>query len=121
VTLTAEWSGQAVSINERLRRGATSRRIGAARYQAFKHSMAWALRAEVMRQRWQPIGAYTLRLELALPRRMDHDNVEKAAIDALTIAGVLRDDNPCRGKEVIPLDPRSPAWIRWTVTAKGGT
>lgn len=117
MTLTCTWSGEAVSINERLRRGAVARRIGAAHYQQFKASMAWALRAEVMRVRWCAIGAYTLRLELALPPRMDHDNVEKAAIDALTLAGVIADDLPCRGKEVIPLPPRRPAWIRWTVSA----
>jgi Holliday junction resolvase RusA-like endonuclease len=117
MTLTCTWSGEAVSINERLRRGVVARKIGAARYQSFKASMAWALRAEVMRVRWKAIGAYTLRLELALSPLMDHDNVEKAAIDALKIAGVIRDDLPCRGKEVIPLAPRRPAWIRWTVTA----
>jgi Holliday junction resolvase RusA-like endonuclease len=117
VTLTCTWSGEAVSINERLRRGTKARKIGAYRYQAFKASMAWALRAEVMRVRWHTIGAYTVRLELALPPRMDHDNVEKAAIDALAVAGVIADDLPCRGKEVIPLAARRPAWIRWTVSA----
>lgn len=117
MTLICVWSGEAVSINERLRRGSVARRIGAARYQSFKASMAWALRAEVMRVRWQAIGAYTLRLELALPPRMDHDNVEKAAIDALTLAGVICDDLPCRGKEVIPLPAQRPAVIRWTVSA----
>jgi hypothetical protein len=117
MTLTCEWSGNAVSINENQKRGRKASIIGRARYQEFKASMAWALRAEVMRLRWQPLHDYLLRIEVRLPPLMDIDAVEKAAIDALQVAGVIENDRHCQGKTIVPIGTGRPALIRWIVSA----
>ena len=87
------WTGKAVSENRRLAKG-RGRWIPDKNYQAFKESLAWTCRKWADGQSFQ--GPVSVRLLLILNPRMDAQNVIKPVLDALEIAGVIRNDRQVR-------------------------
>jgi Holliday junction resolvase RusA-like endonuclease len=87
----AFWSGHAVSENRRLSKG-RGRWVPNKDYQAFKESIAWVCKAH---------GEFfdcpvSVRLHLVLNPRIDAQNVVKPVLDALEIAGIIKNDRQVR-------------------------
>jgi len=89
--MIAFWHGRAISENQRLAPGAGRFRVNED-YQAFKESVAWALRPHA--ERFQ--GPVSVRLSIILNPRMDAQNVIKPILDALQLAEVIKDDRQVR-------------------------
>jgi len=87
------WAGKAVSENRRLAKG-RCRWIPNKDYQAFKESIAWACKKWADGQTFD--GPVSVRLLMALNPRMDAQNVVKPVLDALELAGVIRNDRQVR-------------------------
>ena len=92
--MTAFWSGRAVSENRRTIPGRQGRRVSNPEYRAFKESLAWDCKKWADGQSFQ--GPVSVRLLLILNPRMDAQNVIKPVLDALEIAGVIRNDRQVR-------------------------
>lgn len=91
--MIAFWAGRAVSENRRLAKG-QGRWIPNKNYQAFKESLAWTCKKEADGQSFQ--GPVSVRLLLTLNPRIDGQNVVKPVLDALQLAGVIRNDRQVR-------------------------
>jgi Holliday junction resolvase RusA-like endonuclease len=87
----AFWSGRAISENQRLAPGRDRFTVNQ-EYQAFKESIAWVCKAHM--ERFD--GPVAVRLFLVLNPRMDAQNVVKPVLDALELAGVIRNDRQVR-------------------------
>lgn len=91
--MIASWHGKAVSENRRLLPGAAKGRlISNPDYKAFKESVAWACKLENEHLE----GPVSVRLFLELGLRMDAQNVIKPVLDALELAGVIKNDKQVR-------------------------
>jgi Holliday junction resolvase RusA-like endonuclease len=85
------WTGRAVSENRRLAPG-QDRWRAIKDYKAFKDSIAWTCKAHM--ERFD--GPVAVRLLLVLNPKMDAQNVIKPVLDALELAGVIRNDRQVR-------------------------
>ena len=92
--IIASWTGKAVSENDRLLPGRGRWRANPA-YKAFKDSVAWVLRIEQedMPSIEEPVS---VRLFLELNPKIDAQNVLKPVLDALQLAGVIKNDKQVR-------------------------
>jgi Holliday junction resolvase RusA-like endonuclease len=86
--MIAFWSGKAISDNRRIIPGKQGRFVSNPAYRAFKESVAWECKAH---------GEYfdcpvSVRLTIAISPRMDAQDVIKPVLDALELAGVIRND-----------------------------
>lgn len=90
--MIAYWSGRAISENQRLAPGQGRFRVNE-EYRAFKESVALAIRGhgEASFE-----GSVSVRLLVELNPRMDAQNIIKPVLDALQLAGVLKDDRQVR-------------------------
>ena len=92
--IVASWTGRAVSENRRLAKG-KGRWIPNEDYQAFKDSIAWVVRAEVMDR--PPIsGPVQVRLFMELNPLMDAANIIKPVLDGIELAGAIANDKQVR-------------------------
>ena len=87
------WAGKAISENQRIAPG-RGRYIVNQEYAAFKESVAWACKKWAEGQSFD--GPVCVRLLMALNPRMDAQNVIKPVLDALELAGVIRNDRQVR-------------------------
>lgn len=85
------WHGRAVSENDRLLPG-KGRLIPNKDYKAFKESVAWTCKAHY--EHFE--GSVSVRLFMELNPRMDAQNVIKPVLDALEIAGIIKNDKQVR-------------------------
>jgi len=92
--IIASWTGKAVSENDRLLPGRGRWQANPA-YKAFKEGVAWMLRIE-MNDMPVIIGPVCVRLFLELNPKMDAQNVLKPVLDALQLAGVIKNDRQIR-------------------------
>jgi len=89
--MIAFWYGRAISENQRIAPGA--RRFRADEdYQAFKESVAWTCK---LHQEYFD-GPVSVRLFMELNPRIDAQNVIKPVLDALELAGVIKNDKQVR-------------------------
>jgi hypothetical protein len=92
LTYTCTWEGKAVSENRRLIK-ARGRFISNPDYKIFLTSMKLYLQEGARRAGWKMLtGDCAVTLEIICPARMDHHNLEKPALDALQLAGILGND-----------------------------
>jgi Holliday junction resolvase RusA-like endonuclease len=64
------------------------------KYTAFKERMAWAIKMDMIGQRYLPFeGRTRLCLQVSIPPRMDVTAIIKAACDAVQLSGAIADDN----------------------------
>ena len=98
--MIAYWHGRAVSENKRLAPGRGRFRANPD-YQAFKESIAWTVRPHAEQMR----GPVSVRLLLTLNPRMDAQNVIKPVLDALQLAGVIRDDRQVKALSFYRVNP----------------
>ncbi len=89
--MIASWHGRAVSENDRLLPGKGRFRINPA-YKAFKESVAWTCKLE--NEHFE--GPVSVRLFIELNPRIDAQNVIKPVLDALEIAGIIKNDKQVR-------------------------
>ena len=85
------WHGRAVSENDRLLPGKGRFRLNPA-YKAFKESVAWFCKLE----NEQFKGPVSVRLWMELNPRIDAQNVIKPVLDALEVAGTIKNDKQVR-------------------------
>jgi Holliday junction resolvase RusA-like endonuclease len=99
--ITATWRGNAVSDNRRLiQRG--GRWIANPAYKAFKEEMAWGLKgASYSWHKDSSVVRVSVILRVFLPPRMDVSAIVKAALDAVQLSGIVKDDNQVDRLEVI--------------------
>lgn len=92
--IIASWTGKAVSENDRLLPGRGRWRANP-EYKAFKEGVAWVLRIE--QKDTPPIkGPVCVQLFMELNPDMDAQNIIKPLLDALELAGVIKDDKQIR-------------------------
>lgn len=92
--LIAYWIGHAVSENDRLLPGKRRWQLNPA-YKAFKESVAWVLRQEQLDT--PPLeGPVCIRLFIELNPAMDASNIIKPVLDAIQLAGVIKNDKQVR-------------------------
>lgn len=89
--IKATWCGEAVSDNRRLIQG-KGRMVANPKYKAFKESMAWAIHSCNL-GRMPTEKRVRVGLLVSIPPRMDVSAIIKAALDAVQLSGVIKDDN----------------------------
>jgi len=100
--MIAFWTGRAVSENARLEPGQGRFRVNAD-YQAFKESVAWAVRSHAETF----TGPVSVHLSMLLNARMDATNIIKPVLDALELAGVVKNDKQVRQLHVVRENAKS--------------
>ena len=89
--IRADWSGLAVSDNDRTLPGPAGRAWRSnPQYKQFKEEMGWCIRVAIDRKL---TGRIAIRLRVDLPPRMDTTACIKAACDAVELSGAIDDDN----------------------------
>jgi len=95
--ITAKWIGLAVSDNRRLIPG-KGRLVANRAYKKFKEGMAWELTIFETYGREERVSVI---LRVKLPAHMDVSAIIKAALDAIQLSGVIKDDNQIDRLEVL--------------------
>jgi len=114
--IIASWTGKAVTENDRLLPGRGRFRANP-EYKAFKESVAWAVRVEVLDK--PPIsGPVQVRLFMELNPGMDAANIIKPVLDAIQLAGAIANDKQVRTFSFHREDSKPGEWDKIGIAVK---